>query len=133
MTERWREVFRTGLVPLLSRETLARLRTALAADDDTILQGDTAHSDHWGCDDEECCGACLLAWCGWTQGATLGEVEEAFSTLCYRVDCAFGDPGAVQSLVRWWDESPRDFARAELLAELALCLDAPAVDWEGAP
>jgi hypothetical protein len=61
-----------------------------------------------------------LGYCGW-QGEgleTVGEVEEYFARVCYEADCCLEEAGAVRFFLNWFDETPRDAMRAQLLAEL---------------
>jgi hypothetical protein len=61
-----------------------------------------------------------LGFCGW-QGeglGTVGEVEEYFARVCYEADCNLGEAGAVRYFINWYDETPRDEMRRNLLAEV---------------
>jgi hypothetical protein len=125
--ESWRKVWRKA-APLLSRKAREVLREALASDDPRLAQGATTVPPpmpsvaDWPVE-----AACLLGYCGW-QGeglTTVAEVEEYFSRMCYEIDQAAEEPAAVRWLLNWYDETPRDVVRRELLAEVNLTLSAP--------
>src|SRR5215475_2752037 len=95
--ESWRKVWREGVVPLLSTDSLEALRRGLLADDTRLVQGATTTPpplpsvQDWPVE-----AACALGYCGW-QGeglGTVGEVEEFFAHLCFEVDARLGEPGA---------------------------------------
>jgi hypothetical protein len=123
--ERWRTVFRDGFEPSLTTVGLLALREALRNDDRRLHQGATttpvphvAHAD-WPCE-----GACALGFCGWQGGglASVGEVEEFFSRLCWEADQRLGEPAACRWFLNWFDDVPRDEMRRDLLAEVELAL-----------
>jgi hypothetical protein len=64
--------------------------------------------------------ACSLGYCGWqSEGLdTVGQVEEYFARLCWEADCSFGEPAACRFFLNWFDETPRDVMRRQLLAEI---------------
>src|SRR5262249_49069104 len=64
--------------------------------------------------------ACVVGYCGW-QGEgleTVAEVEEFFARVCYETDQVLGEPAACRWFLNWFDETPRDEVRPELLAEV---------------
>ena len=64
--------------------------------------------------------ACALGYCGW-QGdglETVGEVEEFFARACFEADQRLGEPAACRWFLNWFDDTPRDEMRRELLAEV---------------
>ena len=123
--ETWRFVWREGFAPVLSTAGLRSLRAALVTDDPRLSQGATTTPPPLACvQDWPCEGCCGLGWCGW-QGEgleTVGEVEEYFARLCYEADCRLGEPAACRWFLNWFDDTPRDEMRRELLAELDLVL-----------
>jgi hypothetical protein len=68
--------------------------------------------------------ACALGFCGW-QGdhlETVGEVEEFFAKLCFEADQRIGEPAACRWFLNWFDDTPRNVMRQELLNEVKLAL-----------
>src|SRR5438552_18415462 len=119
--ETWRQVWREGVAPQLSNEGLEALQKALQADDERLLQGATTSPPPLQCvRDWAVEGACVIGYCGW-QGdglATVSQVEEFFSQVCFEVDKALGEPAACRWFLNWFDDAPRHEARAQLLAEV---------------
>ena len=69
--------------------------------------------------------ACALGFCGW-QGDrldTVGEVEEFFARCCFEADQRLGEAAACRWFLNWFDDTPRDEMRAELLAEIEWALE----------
>jgi hypothetical protein len=119
--ESWRKVWRDGFAPMLSTTGLAALRDALTADDGRLLQGSTSSPPPMMCvQDWPVEGACALGYCAWKgEGLeTVGEVEEFFARACFEADQRLGEPAACRYFLNWFDDSPRDEMRAELLAEV---------------
>lgn len=121
--ESWRKVWRNGFAPLIVIEWLTALRDGLRDDDKRIVQGQTAippvaHSVRdWPLE-----AADALTFCGW-QGSghgTVGEGEEYFALLCYRADQVLGEPAGCRWFLNWYDDTPRDQMRCDLLAEVEL-------------
>lgn len=122
----WRQVWRDGLAPLLSTEGLEALRTALVTDDPRLIQGATTTPPPLSCvQDWPVEGACLIGICGWLGDdlTTVAEVEQYFSRMCHEIDLAVGEPAACRFLLNWFDETPRDEMRTDLLAEVNLTLN----------
>ncbi len=123
--ENWRNVWRKGFVPVLSTKGLGDLRDALHNDDLRLVQGATTSPPPLMCVQEwpvEAC--CALGYCGW-QGeglTTVGEVEEFFARCCYEADERLGEPAACRWFLNWFDDTPREAMRRELLAEVELAL-----------
>jgi hypothetical protein len=123
--ERWRNVWRNGFEPSLSTAGLHALREALRSDDRRLHQGATttpaphaAHTD-WPCE-----GACALGFSAW-QGdglASVGEVDEFFSRCCWEADQRLGEPAACRWFLNWFDDTPREEMRRDLLAEVELAI-----------
>jgi hypothetical protein len=123
--ESWRKVWREGLVPVLSTNGLRALRRALAKDDPRLTQGSTTTPPPLQCVlDWPVEGACVMGFCAW-QGdglETVGEVEEYFAKVCFEADQRLGEPAAVRYFLNWFDDTPRDEMRRELLGEVNLAL-----------
>src|SRR5437660_4003681 len=119
--ESWRKVWREGFAPVLSTAGLQALRTALTEDDGRLLQGATTSPPPMMCvQDWPVEATCAVGFCAW-QGEgleTVGEVEEFFARACYEADQKLGEPAACRYFLNWFDDSPRDQMRAELLAEV---------------
>jgi hypothetical protein len=117
----WQHVWRNGLAPLLSRESLDALHAALVSDDPRLLQGVTTSPPplpsvaDWPVE-----GACAIGFCGW-QGdglVTVGEVEDYFARLCHEADNLLGEPAGCRWFLNWFDETPREEMRRLLLIEV---------------
>src|SRR6266702_6132267 len=119
--ESWRNVWRKGVAPLLSTVSLEALRQALVNDDDRLLQGATTTPPPLQCvQDWPVEAACALGYCGW-QGdglETVAEVEEFFARMCFEVDQRLGEPAGCRWFLNWFDETPRDDMRRQLLGEV---------------
>ncbi len=134
--ESWRKVWREGLVPLLSTAALEALRRGLADDDARLLQGSTTTPPPLQCvQDWPVEAACALGYCGW-QGEgleTVAEVEEFFARMCFEIDKRLGEPAGCRWFLNWFDETPREEMRRELLAEVNRALALRRADAEGEP
>ena len=119
--ESWQKVWREGLEPLLSTTGLQALGDALAKDDPRLLQGATTVPLPSQCvQDWPVEAACALGFCGW-QGEkleTVDEVEEYFARMCFEIDQRLSEPAACRWLINWFDETPREQMREQLLAEV---------------
>lgn len=122
--ESWRKVWREGFVPLFNRDAMESLATALRTDDKRLIQGATSSPPPLMCvQDWPVEAACAIGWCMWQgQDANLGEVEEFFARICYEADQIIGEPAACRYYLKWFDDTPRDVMRRELLAEVELVL-----------
>jgi hypothetical protein len=123
--ESWRKVWREGLEPLLTTEALVALQQALQQDDPRLVQGATTSPPPLMCvQDWPVEAACALGYCGWVGDGleTVGEVEEFFARLCFETDCRLGEPAACRWFLNWFDETPRDEMRRELLNEVRRAL-----------
>lgn len=125
--ESWRRVWREGIAPLLSTAALVALRNALATNDPRLVQGETVVpflpdcflERNWPVD-----SACALSFCGW-QGdglKTVGEVEEFFGHICSDIDYAIQEAAGCRHFLHWFDDTPRDEMRKQLLPEVDLAL-----------
>ena len=123
--ESWRQVWRDGFVPVISTAGLESLREALSSDDPRLTQGSTTTPPPLMCvQDWPVEAACALGYCGW-QGddlETVGQVEEFFARACFEADQRLGEPAACRWFLNWFDDTPRDEMRRELLAEVELAL-----------
>ena len=121
----WKQVWREGAAPLLSDRGLEALAQALREDDPRLVQGATTNPPPLACvQDWPVEGACVLGFCGW-QGEgleTVAEVEEHFARTCFEIDQRMGEPAACRWLLNWFDDTPREEVRQELLIEVQRAL-----------
>jgi hypothetical protein len=119
--ENWRQVWRKGVAPLLSDNALAVLHRALVEDDPCLMQGVTTFPSPLQCvRDWPCEAACALGYCGW-QGEgleTVAEVELFFTNMCFMIDQAMGEPAACRYFLNFWDDTPREELRREMIPEV---------------
>ena len=123
--ESWRKVWREGVVPLLSTNSLVTLRRGLVDDDPRLQQGATTTPPPLQCvQDWSVEAACVLGYCGWqAEGLeSVGEVEEFFARMCFEIDKRLGEPAGCRWFLNWYDETPRAEMRRRLLAEVSRAL-----------
>ena len=124
--EHWQRIWRNGLAPRLPRRGLEALRTALASDDQRLLQGRTMTPPPLvGLRDAAVEAACALGYCGW-HGAgctTVGALEAYFDELCTAADALLGEPAACRHFLDWFDATPRSAMRRQLLVEVERTLN----------
>lgn len=123
--EKWRRVWREGLACHLSKAGLQALQQALIQDDPRLLQGTTCYPPLLDAlRDREVEGTCGIGFCGW-QGEGLqrvGQVEEYFQRICDAADGVFNEPAACRYFLNWFDDTPREEMRRELLLEVTHAL-----------
>ena len=122
----WINVWRNGLVPLLSTAGLEALRHAMACDDARLIQQATCSPPPSEVFQEEAVeGACALGFCGWQGDGldTVGEVESFYVRTCQAADEALGEPAACRHFLNWFDETPRQEMRRQLLREIDRALN----------
>jgi hypothetical protein len=123
--EAWRKVWREGVAPHLTTVGLEALKLALTSDDPRLLQGATTTPPPLQCvQDWAVEAACVIGYCGW-QGdglETVADVEEFFARVCFEADQALGEPAACRWFLNWFDETPRDEMRRQLLGEVTRTL-----------
>ena len=119
--EFWRNVWRNGLVPQLSLAGLDALRLALVRNDDRLLQGATTSPPAMqAVAQQKVVAACAVGFCGW-QGdglTTVAQVNGFFARTCMDADAALGEPAAGRRFLDWFDHTPRDRMREQLLEEV---------------
>lgn len=124
--ESWRTVWREGFAPVLTLTGLEALRDALTGDDPRLVQGSTTTPPPLMCvQDWPVEAACALGFCGW-QGehlTTVGDVEEYFARCCFEADQRLGEAAACRWFLNWFDDTPRDEMRKELLAEVERAIE----------
>lgn len=123
--ESWRLVWRNGFAPVLSREALIVLRDGLKADSPQLVQGATTIPPPLLCvEDWPVEAADALGFAGWKGDRleTVGQVEEHFAQCCFDADQRLGEPAACRWFLNWYDDTPRDEMRRELLEEVILAI-----------
>jgi hypothetical protein len=119
--EPWRMVWRKGFAQLLSSEALEALEQALMRDDQRLIQETTVVATPTdSTQDWPVRNACAIAFCGW-QGEglhTAAEIELFFDELCRYVDIILDEPLACCRFLMWFDETPRERMRTQLLYEV---------------
>lgn len=138
--ESWRLAWRNGFAKVLPTAGLEALAKALRDDDPRLTQGSTTTPpplmmvQDWPVE-----AACALGFCGTVElggfadeqptgrqtnpgAATVGAVEEFFAKACFQADQELGEPAACRWFLQWFDDTPRDEMRRELLAEVELTL-----------
>jgi hypothetical protein len=70
-------------------------------------------------------GCCSIGWCGWhgEKLETVGQVEEFFARSCFEADQRLGEPAACRWFLHWYDDTPRDLMRLDLLHEVERTLE----------
>jgi hypothetical protein len=132
--ESWQKVWRDGVAPLLSTQALEALRRGLVEDDARLLQGSTTTPPPLQCvQDWPVEAACALGYCGWRgEGLeTVAEVEEFFARMCFEIDQRLGEPAGCRWFLNWFDETPRDQMRPQLLTEVSRILAQREAELEG--
>jgi hypothetical protein len=129
MLESWRLVWRSGFAPILPIDGLKALATALLTDDKRLVQGSTTTPpplmcvQDWPVEAGDCFGYISAVTHGGFGVATVGECEEFFAKCCYEADQALGEPAACRWFLNWYDDTPRDTMRRELLEEVELIIN----------
>ncbi len=125
--EAWRAVWRTGITPFISTAGLLALKKGLQEDDPNLIQGATTTPPpllvvlKWPVEAADFAGYAF--WQGDKQGeATVGECEGEFARVMYECDQVMGEPAACRHVINWFDDTPRDDMRRELLSEVELAL-----------
>ena len=119
----WQNAWRVGFAPQLLDAELVALRDALRDDDPRLMQGGTVSVRATAGYSIKC--ACAIAFCGWQGGLeTFAEVEEFFAALCFEADQRLEEPAGCRWFLNWFDETPRDQMRQELLIEVEATLAA---------
>jgi len=117
----WQKAWRDGLAPELSTAALIALQQALRTDDPRLLQGVTTLPPPLQCiRDWAVEGACALGFCGW-QGdglRTVEQVERYFAKIRANTDDRLGGAPPCRAFLNWFDDTPRDQMRRQLLNEV---------------
>lgn len=120
--EKWRQVWRDGIAPNLPTDGLRALLKALVEDDQALVQGIACSPP--ALDDFQrtlVIAACAISYAGWRSGIrTVGGVKKFISGICDVVDKKFEEPAASRYFTNWFDSSPREIMRRELIPEVRL-------------
>ena len=123
--ERWRKIWRDGLLPQISLSGLEALQQGLIRDDDRLLQGATTSPPALealaDCEVEAACAVCYCAWQG-DGRRTIGEVVREFDRVCQAADALLGEPAVCRWFLDWFDLTPRAELRRELRGEIERAL-----------
>ena len=123
--ERWRKVWRDGILPQTSLAALQALHRALVEDDQRLLQGATTSPPALDvladCEVEGACAVCFCAWQG-DGRRTIGEVVAEFDRVCRAADALLGEPAVCRWFLDWFDLTPRAELRRELRREVERAL-----------
>ena len=126
--ESWRLTWRNGFAPVLPTAALEALAQALREDDPRLTQGSTTTPPPLMCvQDWPAEAGCALGFCGAVENggfekATVGACEEFYAKACFDADQRLGEPAGCRWFLNWFDDTPRDEMRRELLAEVELTL-----------
>jgi hypothetical protein len=127
----WQKCWREGIAPSLTVPQLLALRFGLLADDGRLTQGSTTTPPPMECvKDWPVEAACSIAYALW-QGdklGTVGEVEEAWAHVCWQADVRLNEPAATRYFLNWYDDTPREEMRRDLLREVEREIDERAFD-----
>lgn len=122
----WRKAWRDGIAKALTTNGLESLGEALYFDRPELIQGATTSPpplpamQNW-----PCTAGCAIGFAGWMGDGivTVGDVESHFADVCYKADQLLGGPTECRWFLNWFDDTPRDVMRKELLAEVVRELD----------
>ncbi len=124
----WKRSWRSGLAPLLTPAGLMALKAALETDDPRLVQGATTEPMPIALfADEAVAGACAVGFCLWQGGGLVrvGALHTAFRRLCASADDLLDESLGTVAFLNWFDETPRDEMRRELLAEIDMLVAQP--------
>ncbi len=150
MDDKARKVWREGFAPIMSTPQLVSLAQACRTDDQRLVQGSTTTPPPLMCvQDWPCEAGCGLAYpVIATHGGfdtdergrflkdeqgnrvhnpgacSVQTAEEGFARLCFDADERLGESHACRWFLNWFDDTPRDEMRSELLKEIELALSA---------
>jgi hypothetical protein len=113
----WQNALRSVLFPLLSDETLEKLREALNTDDPELIQEEFVEYDlnsPTPLSNAPPSGACLIAWPLWKQKGLKTWMQADIE--CNRVYKA--NEAALDKVIQFWDGESSEEAFAAVLAEV---------------
>lgn len=129
--QRWRDAWQRGIGCHLSTAGLYALREALVSDDPRLVQGHTTVPKAPGvrrspdgqigrAKGPRPTGCCAIGLAGWLGDGlnSVGEVYRHFEATCDETDEDECESGFAYHFVDWFDHTPRDVMRRELLVEV---------------
>lgn len=120
--EEWRRVLREGIFPQYSIRALEALRHGLVMNDPDLIQGKICEPDPLYGLVEKTDQACLLCYGPWKSfdvDDSVGAIEGLYVQICFECNRIFRAELA-PAFIGWWDDTPREIAIVELLAEVEL-------------
>lgn len=125
--ESWRQVWRDGFAKVLPLAGLVALRDALANDDKRLVQGVTTVPRPYSQEANDCPAeaACAIGFCGWQSErlSTARDVGRFFIDACRECGWLLLDEETdFGNFLGWFDRTPRDEMRRELLSEVELAI-----------
>lgn len=124
--EKWRNVWRRGIAPQLPLAGLRALLTALVEDDPRLVQALTCVPTPLSINaDRPIERACAVCFAGWNNGiGNVGDLTEFFDETCSTADSQFDEPAKCRYFLNWFDDTPREIMRRELIPEVELAIKA---------
>ena len=123
----WKQVWRNGISPALTTKELVILQKGLISDDPKLIQGKTINIfvEHESEAPVRVIGACALAYCGWIGSnlETMTDVLQTFNDTCTRIAIHLKTTIGFIPFVKWFDNTPREQMRQELLEEVNIELE----------
>lgn len=123
----WQTVWREGFAPIFPHGGLKALLKALQEDDPRLAQGMTTTpppvigTHAWDVE-----GADAVGFVGWQDPlldlTRIGEVEEFFARSCFEADQRLKEAAACRWFLNWYDDTPRDQMRKDLIPEVLLAV-----------
>lgn len=114
--------WRQGFAPLFSPAELEALASALRDDSPELTQGSTTTPPAFPISAYCICeGGCAISYAAWKGLGlfTVTEVEDAFVKKCHEAHLLLREADCCgQDFISWFDQTPRDEMRRELLAEV---------------
>lgn len=123
---KWKDVFRRGLAPQLTSDELETLLTALVNNDPDLIQGKTVEPCGAGVKgDEKPKAGCMIGYIIWKcRGANeVRDVQNEFACICCGIDVRLAVLSVNRYLLNFFDETPRDKMRPQLIEEIELELE----------
>lgn len=122
--EKWRQVWRDGLAPQLPLAGLRALLVALREDDPRLIQGVSYQPPaSFSRGDEAVSGACAICFAGWRNGiGTVDEICDFFTEICEVSDAKYQEPVLSRYFINWFDATPREVMRREMIPEVELAI-----------
>jgi hypothetical protein len=121
--EKWRRVWRDGIVPNVDTQGLETLREFLVSDSPRLVQGVISVPPNVpGSCDMAPVAACAIGVCGMHLCQTTLAMQRHFSHICDAADSEFEESASTRYFLAWFDDAPREVMRREMLSEVALAL-----------